>query len=89
MKNKCGPKIQSRQRLLFIYSDQINGLCNAYNITRDELFSAKRDAKFVNARRRLAEIMRKDEISLSQIGLVLNRDHSTIINLLDPKKYRL
>lgn len=85
---KPGRKTRSRELLLFSYGKKIAAFCQLHGITPELFYSDRKDARIVNARRDVAAMMRQDGISFPQIGLLLNRDHSTIINLLDPKKYR-
>lgn len=68
-------------------------LDTALTIARDhhalieEVLSASRVRHVVQARRALAHALRAQRMSQETIGMLLDRDHRTVANLLRPRKY--
>lgn len=60
--------------------------CGKYNVYKDELLSRRCDKRLVEIRRKIATELKENGWSFPQIGKLLNRHHSAIINLLDNKK---
>jgi hypothetical protein len=63
----------------------------AYGYSMDEILSKTRDKDIVNARRAMAYLLREySKYSYPKIGRVLERDHSSVMNLLkgyDPRDF--
>lgn len=57
-------------------------VCAVYGLTEEQLLGPGRTKVYVQARRHFAHEARKLGKSLPQIGRFLNRDHTTIMNLL-------
>lgn len=60
--------------------------CGKYDVYKDELLSRRCDRRLVEIRRAIATELKDQGWSFPQIGKLLNRHHSAIINLLDNKK---
>lgn len=58
----------------------VNKVCNHFGVTMHQLKSKVRLRTFVDARSIIAYLLSKSSISITQekIGLLLNRDHSSI-----------
>jgi chromosomal replication initiation ATPase DnaA len=61
---------------------EIDVICSRVGVSYEELLSKNRKREFVNLRIALAVRFRKRGIVLSKIGILLNRDHTTIIYYL-------
>jgi len=62
-------------------------ICQQHQISRDELLGTHRGKRFVAARRDAARMLRDGfGLSYPQIGDIMNRDHSTILNLMKMKE---
>jgi len=63
------------------WHDVMKAVCQVFNMTPDEIQSQSRKQEFVFARHMFCYLCRKHLcISLTEIGRILTRDHSTIIN---------
>ncbi len=61
-----------------------------YNIKRDEIVSSKRTKEIANARHITVYIIRQvTDMSLPNIGKIIERDHSTVISSLDTIEKRM
>ena len=64
----------------------VDTICLAYDISREDLMSERRTKQLVGARRELCQKMvATGRFNPQELGRRLNRDHSTIINLLKEK----
>ena len=61
-------------------------ICKSYKWDINEILSPRRQELLVEKRKIIAGILRKKGYSFPKIGYAMNRDHSSIINLLNPKK---
>lgn len=61
---------------------EIDLICSRLGFSYEELLSKNRKREFVNLRIALAVRFRSRGISLEKIGILLNRDHATIIYYL-------
>ncbi len=57
----------------------IAAVCASYEITVDELRSPRRSRNLIEARRACISRLKDMDLNPSQIGRLLNRDHSAII----------
>lgn len=66
----------------------INTCCNSFGVTRQQLFSKRKDAHYVEARHIAMYLMRKYNLlrTLVAIGKYFKRDHTTVINAVDKVK---
>lgn len=62
--------------------DILNAVARRTGVTRFELVGPCRRPRFVHARRVAALVMRGRRYSLKEIGSLLNRDHTSILHLL-------
>lgn len=62
--------------------ERIEYLCHKIGVPITMLRSSKRDGKLVKARRMIATILRP-RYTLSKIGEGINRDHTSVMNLLE------
>jgi chromosomal replication initiation ATPase DnaA len=62
-----------------------NVVCNYHCISPEQLYSHRRAAEYVNARRDMAVIARHFDYSYPVIGLYMCRDHTSIMNLVRTK----
>lgn len=60
----------------------LNKLCAKYEIDKCILLSSRRDYETVNKRILIAKELRNQGLSLPKIGKLLNRHHTSIMNLL-------
>lgn len=67
----------------------VNHVCQELGTTHEELLSTKKDQRIVESRRRVALLARQQGFSLPRIGAALQRHHTTILALIQPKKNRL
>lgn len=68
----------------------VDYVCNIFGVSFDELESPNRSRRLVKARQALTcLILEYTEMSLSEIGRMMNRDHSTIIHLRDKMTHDL
>lgn len=68
----------------------VDYVCNIFGVSFDELESPNRSRRLVKARQTLTcLILEYTEMSLSEIGRMMNRDHSTIIHLRDKMTHDL
>jgi chromosomal replication initiation ATPase DnaA len=58
-------------------------LVKASGFTKEELLDKKRKSKMVDARTFIAYYLRARGLGVVEIGQLLNRDHSTVIHLLN------
>lgn len=58
-------------------------VADEFNMTPQELKGDSRVAEFVEARALVADVLRHRKWSYPRIGRLLDRDHSTVINLLE------
>ena len=65
-----------------ISSDTIGAVARHFGFTPDDIKGRDKHDAFVDARCAVALLMRERGLSYPQIGRFLNRDHSTIINLI-------
>jgi len=56
-----------------------------FGVSWEQLLGHARPSWLVAIRRAIARELRRKEFSYSEIGRALNRDHSTIMYLLDPE----
>lgn len=59
------------------------------NLTREDILSERRFDKFVFARAVVAILLRDGGLSWPEIGAVLERDHSTIMYLVERYRYKI
>lgn len=72
----------------------VNIITKKFGIFEEELFSKKRDREIVEPRQLITYMIKKEtELSLAQIGMIINRDHATVLhsvkawnNLLDTEQ---
>lgn len=57
----------------------ISDVCNAYQITKDELRSKCRRAELCDARSVVCYILRKHGLSSTEVGRLINRDHTSVL----------
>lgn len=64
-------------------------ICGVYNITPDNLISNKRHARYVDARKTFACIMKQvfADATFERIGDYLNRTHASVIGLIKSHKW--
>jgi len=62
--------------------DIVDRVSGDYGVPKEIILSPRRQKEFVDLRCIIAYVLRKREYSLPEIGRVLNRDHTTVINLL-------
>lgn len=60
--------------------------CGKYNVYKDVLLSKRRDKVLVDIRQKIAKDLREKGYSYSDIGRILNRDHSSIMHLIKERK---
>lgn len=70
---------------VFNSADQIIDLiCESYGISQDDLKSQNRKKELVFARHLSMYLLRKKaKLSLREVGLMLGRDHTTVVNAID------
>jgi len=57
-------------------------VCHEYKIELEDLFSKLRFTELVRARSLVAKLLRDKKERLESIGLVINRDHASVLHLL-------
>ncbi len=67
-------------------SDRLKELCKKYSISVSELRGRRRNRYLVDARRKIAFDLQKCGYTRYAIGDMLNRDHTSVTNLLIGKK---
>lgn len=77
---KESPRVGLGQRVVQMAAD-------VFDITYGEVIGTGRAYEFVAARSLVARILRDRSWSMTQIGRLIHRDHSTVINLLDRWPY--
>jgi chromosomal replication initiator protein len=61
-----------------------------YNIRREEIVSSKRTKEIANARHITVYVIRQvTDMSLPNIGKIIERDHSTVISSIDTVEKRM
>ena len=60
----------------------IADVASLFRITAEDITGGDRHAHFIDARATVAKILHSRDLSYPHIGRILNRDHSTVINLL-------
>ena len=66
------------------HADQVvTMIATLHKVSRDDLVGPSQLPHLVEARREAAEILRKAGYSTPKIGTVLNRDHTTVLYLLE------
>ncbi len=66
-----------------VIADAIEAWVAAQGLTMAALKSANRTPRMVEARRRVAAYLRAHRWSLPEIGRFIDRDHTTVLNLLE------
>lgn len=61
-------------------------ICNAMKFDKNEILSTRRQAGLVEKRRVVAKALKAKGYSYPKIGHAMNRDHTSIMNLINPKK---
>ena len=61
----------------------LNKLCAKYDIDKCILLSSRRDSETVNKRILIAKELRNQGLKLTEIGKLMNRHHTSIMNLLE------
>ena len=81
---------QHKQRRLVSHKDVIREVSKFYNIPIDVVFQKTRKQKFVSARQIVMYLLREDlNLSYSEIGNKIKRDHTTVIHSCDKIKKTL
>ena len=62
-------------------------VCHEYNIELEDLISKLRFRELVRARSLIVKLLRDKNETLESIGLVINRDHASVLNLLKKHDY--
>ena len=74
------PSLANKTNKSISVTNVIYYICNVYEVTYEEVKSRTRLSKVVRARQMIAYVLHKIiGMTLSQIGELLSRDHSTII----------
>ena len=60
----------------------VASVCRDFGITLDEFYGRNRQQLFVSARAVVAQILRERGWSTPKIGQLIERDHSSVLNLL-------
>jgi hypothetical protein len=71
-----------------LWRDGVRGILRRYGETMVRLISHQRDQNIIDCRLAVAIYLRQRGWSFPRIGQVMNRDHSSIVHLLDPSKRR-
>lgn len=66
---------------------ELRQVAEKYHMTIDEITGPSRARKYILPRLDFALRMRARNMSFPQIGRMLNRDHTTIINLVEPRNH--
>ena len=64
----------------------IQRVVDEMGVSRNDLFSQRRNRDFVAARAHLAFLLREKNLSYPEIGHIMNRDHTSIMHLLGATK---
>lgn len=64
----------------------MDGLCHTYGYNIDVIKSRRKPAYLVEKRAIVAQRLREQGFSLSVIGIVMNRDHTSILHLVNKNK---
>lgn len=62
-------------------------VCHEYNIELEDLISKLRFRELVRARSLIVKLLRDKNETLESIGLVINRDHASVLHLLKKHDY--
>jgi chromosomal replication initiation ATPase DnaA len=71
-----GRLVLGREQARF-FAEQI---APAHGVTTDEIFSGRRFASIAAARRELYVALFRDGFSISEVGTILGKDHTTVIH---------
>ena len=94
LENLCFLNDDNQTSLIDYEKEVIDNLIDAvaleFNISREDMFSSKRDKDFIFPRH-VAMFLLKDRLglSLNQIGKIFNKDHTTVIYAVEKTKKRL
>ncbi len=64
------------------YTAEVEQIVGAAGVTVDQMRGRRKGRELVEVRRIVAAYLRRRGCSLPEIGRVLNRDHTTVLNLL-------
>lgn len=57
-------------------------ILNKYGFTMHDIRSSRRNSKLVECKREIALYLRNKGLSYPKIGLLMNKDHTSVMNLL-------
>ena len=82
-KAKVGFKTMPKKKVLHYIDTVIANTCEQYNISMDEIKSKSRKGPIVIPRLLTMHILRSNTLlTLDEIGIAFNRDHTTVINAI-------
>lgn len=82
-KAKVGFKTMPKKKVLQYIDTVIANTCEQYNITMDDIKSKSRKSVFAIPRLLTMHILRSNTLlTLDEIGIAFNRDHTTVINAI-------
>lgn len=82
-KAKIGFKTMPKKKVLKYIDTVIANTCEQYNITVDQIKSKTRKGPIVIPRLLTMHILKSNTLlTLKEIGIVFNRDHTTVINAI-------
>lgn len=82
-KAKIGFKTMPKKKVLKYIDTVIANTCEQYNITMDDIKSKSRKSVFAIPRLLTMHILRSNTLlTLDEIGIAFNRDHTTVINAI-------
>jgi chromosomal replication initiator protein len=64
----------------------INAITQKHRLTLDDILGPSRRKIFVGVRRKCILALREEGYSTTEIGRIMNRDHSTIVHALNKDK---
>lgn len=68
------------------WREGVKGIMHRYGETLDRLRTARRDKNLVDCRRQITIFLRARGWSYSRIGEFMQKDHSSIVQLVNPKR---
>jgi chromosomal replication initiation ATPase DnaA len=60
----------------------INDILNKYGFTMHDIRSRRRNSKLIECKREIALYLRNKGLSYPKIGLIMGKDHTSVMNLL-------
>ena len=79
----CGGELEDAPALSAALADEsVNALCRLHRVSTDDILGPSRILPLMKVRRAIATGLKEAGFNYHQIGAAMNREHSTIMNML-------